>query len=565
LNPEVQAARQRVADAQHDPAAHYGLAQAFDRAGDPAAAIASLDVALRLAPAFAEAHNLKGILLAGRGETERAIESFGRAIDARPGYARAHNNLGNSLRTLGRIDEAERAIAEAVRLQPDYQLAQHNLGAIRQARGKSDDAVAALNASLALNPQFRPSWIALAAAERQRGNAEQAIAAYQQAINLAPSQSSDERVGLAETLDECGFHDAAQQAYAAALQVKPDHLAAALGLHLGLPQVYADNNAIDVARAHFASGLNALERDFSRLHAGLDRDAALDAWRWSNFFLAYQGRDDRELQRRYARLVANAIDAKAPELRAPVAPMRHRPGDRIRIGFVSGFLTDGTVGNYFLRWITELDRNVFEVFVYQLAPRADALTHKIRVRADRLVEPLGAAASIGPLARTIRADALDVLVYPEVGMDARCVVLAAMRLATVQCAGWGHPVTTGHQTIDYFLSVDAMEPADADAHYVERLIRLPGLGTAYPRPALRADSITEARATLRARLRIPAESPVFLCSQSLFKVLPDDDALFARVLAAAPGSMLLLFEGPHREVSAQTLQRLGKAMAARAM
>ena len=38
----------------------------------------------------------------------------------------------------------------------------------------------------------------------------------------------------------------------------------------------------------------------------------------------------------------------------------------------------------------------------------------------------------------------------------------------------------------------------------------------------------------RARLGLPEGVPLLLCPQSLFKIHPDNDALFARVLAAAP-------------------------------
>ena len=53
----------------------------------------------------------------------------------------------------------------------------------------------------------------------------------------------------------------------------------------------------------------------------------------------------------------------------------------------------------------------------------------------------------------------------------------------------------------------------------------------------------------------------FLCPQSLFKIHPDNDALFARVLAAAPGAQLVLFEGRHPALTAKYLARLDGALA----
>lgn len=134
-------------------------------------------------------------------------------------------------------------------------------------------------------------------------------------------------------------------------------------------------------------------------------------------------------------------------------------------------------------------------------------------------------------------------------MDQVTFALAAMRLAPRQYAAWGHPVTTGHATIDGFLSCAAMEPPDADAQYTEKLIRLPGIGTRFRRQALPAPM---ARETISA----PRDATLLLCPQSLFKMHPDNDALFARVLSANPRAMLVLFRGRHPAITDQLMRRL---------
>ena len=564
MNPQILAARAAVLQRPRDPAAHYALAQLQDRAGDLAGALDSARAALEAAPDFAPAHNLRGLLLAGRGDFDAAIASFRQAIRCNPDFARAFNNLGNGLRAAGRIDEAQAAFAQAVALQPDYALAHHNLGAVRQALGNTGEAAVAFARAVELDPAFRPGWTGLAVAQRDNGRLDAAMTAFRQAIALDPPGSSAERLALAELMTDSGLHDDAAQIYAKELTAHPDSLRAALGFHLALPQVYANGAAIDDARARYAAGLTALERDFDRLHAPLDLAATLEAWRWSNFFLAYQGRDDRALQEQYARLLRRAVDSKAPGWRSSILPRPTR--SRIRVGFASAFFTDGTVGQYFGRWVTGLDRARFEIFVYQVGGRADATTARIAAVADRFHHATGPDAEILRLADSIRDDALEVLVYPELGMDTRCMVLAALRLAPVQCAAWGHPVTSGHDPIDYFFTPHGMEPDDGDAHYTERLVRLPGIGTTYPRPTLAGHASNDddaARAQLRERLGMPTGAPLFLCPQALFKILPDDDALFASVLSAVPGSALLVFEGRHRAVTGQYLRRLATALAGR--
>jgi CRISPR-associated protein Csy1 len=152
----------------------------------------------------------------------------------------------------------------------------------------------------------------------------------------------------------------------------------------------------------------------------------------------------------------------------------------------------------------------------------------------------------------VRADAPDVVVYPELGMDATTFSVAALRLAPLQCAAWGHPVTTGHPTIDVFFSCAAMEPPGAAAHYTETLVTLPGIGTRYSRPDVPP-------AASRASLGLPDGAALFLCPQSLFKIAPDDDALFARVLAEVPDACLVVFEGRHPALTARYRARLEAA------
>jgi CRISPR-associated protein Csy1 len=277
-------------------------------------------------------------------------------------------------------------------------------------------------------------------------------------------------------------------------------------------------------------------------------EARVDNLRWSNFLLAYQGRDDLELQQRYAELVAGILAPGAPA--APLARVRNR-GERIRAGFVSAFFRQSTVGHYFLSWITDLPRDVFDVHVYHLHGSDDPLVRQMRESASVFRECPRLMPS--RVAQVIRNDALDVLVYPELGMDATSFVLAALRLAPVQCAAWGHPVTTGHPAIDVFFSSDDMEPANADSLYSERLERLPGIGTRYAMPAAPADGT-------RARFGLPVGRPLYFCPQSLFKIMPDDDALFARVLGAVPDAALVLCNGRNDDVTKRHRGRLEAAL-----
>jgi CRISPR-associated protein Csy1 len=193
----------------------------------------------------------------------------------------------------------------------------------------------------------------------------------------------------ADLLADAGRIDEARREYATAARLEPASLRAALGSHLLLPHCYADPGEVASVRAEYARGLEWLHE-----HAGEFRfdsaDQALAQASWTNFFLAYQGDDDRALQARYGDFLARLLEPLVPELLAPRprrvvaanAPARIGQPERIRVGFLSHFFVDGTVGRYFAPWITRLDRSRFEVFVYHGNERTDALTQSLAGAAD---------------------------------------------------------------------------------------------------------------------------------------------------------------------------------------
>ena len=63
----------------------------------------------------------------------------------------------------------------------------------------------------------------------------------------------------------------------------------------------------------------------------------------------------------------------------------------------------------------------------------------------------------------------------------------------------------------------------------------------------------------RARFGLPTDAPLFLCSQSLFKIHPDNDAMLARVLEAAPRAQLVIFAGRDPSLTARMAARFARA------
>ncbi|HEY0833168.1 MAG TPA: O-linked N-acetylglucosamine transferase, partial [Azospirillum sp.] len=339
---------------------------------------------------------------------------------------------------------------------------------------------------------------------------------------------------------------AADRALDAALAVAPGHLRARLLKLRLVPVIYDDEAEIGRWRARFTANLEALTAGVPPSAAAFEAVAET-----TNFYLNYQGLDDREPATRWGDYVHAVAVARFPDMAAPPRSKR-KSGGRVRVGFRSAHLVDHTVLHLFRAWMTGLDRDRFEVFAY--APAAgDAETERLAREVEHLRR-------FGPdferNARTVRSDGLDVLVHLDVGMEALGTCYGALRLAPVQAAAWGHPVTTGLPNMDLFLSSNAMEPEGGEAHYRERLVRLPGLGIAFDPPPL------PARPADRAALGVGADDTLFFCAQSLFKLLPQHDHVWAEIAARVPGARFLFLRTSGAEVVDGFMRRLDRAFGA---
>jgi predicted O-linked N-acetylglucosamine transferase (SPINDLY family) len=134
------------------------------------------------------------------------------------------------------------------------------------------------------------------------------------------------------------------------------------------------------------------------------------------------------------------------------------------------------------------------------------------------------------ICRQIVKDGLHVLIFPDIGMSPKTTMLAALRLAPVQCMAWGHPVTSGLPSVDYFLSSELMEPSGAQRYYSERLVLLPGIGICIDKRPIPRPLMVKGR----ANWGIPEDATVYLCCQSLFKYLPRNDQILPAIARSVP-------------------------------
>jgi predicted O-linked N-acetylglucosamine transferase (SPINDLY family) len=450
-----------------------------------------------------------------------AVDLIGRAVSVRPDFAAAHANLALALIDLGRHAEAAVACRRAISLKPSHAEAHAYLGAVLRLQGELDAAASSYRTAVTLDPSFAQAHVNLGNVLHELGRNDEAVAAFRQATIVAP-YLAEAHSNLGAVLKDRGEADEAIARLRRALALKPGLAAARWQLCMArLRVVYADAGEIAACRDAYAADLQALDEACRTDPAFAAASAQHAVGAAQPFFLPYQGKCDKDLQAVYGALAARLMARRHPLWATPPPPPARAPGEKLRIGFVSGYFHAHSVWKIPLRgWLEQLDRQKFRIFGYCTQSRRDEHTRMAERLCERFVQ---ANLSVDEWCRTIRDDNPHVVIFPEIGMDAMTAKLAALRLAPVQATSWGHPQTSGLSTIDYFLSSDLMEPPDAEAHYTERLERLPNLSIHYTPPALPA--MTATRAEIGAR----DTAVIYWCCQSLFKYLPQFDDVFPRI------------------------------------
>ena len=233
-----------------------------------------------------------------------------------------------------------------------------------------------------------------------------------------------------------------------------------------------------------------------------------------------------------AQILTIAAGLRASESLLPLP----RAGRKLRVAFVNRHFGSQTETYTTLPTFEQLDPERFEVhlFVHHASNSALEMYARNRVAGFQVLPE-----AIDDQVATLRAAELDVIVFGTnvTAVNNEVTQLALHRMAPLQVVNNSSCVTTGLREIDLYVSGDQTECADAPDHFTERLGLLPGPAHAFN---YAADAQEPKLTWTREVLGVPQDAVLFVSAANFYKVIPEMQHTWAKLLAAVPGSRLLL-------------------------
>ena len=336
-------------------------------------------------------------------------------------------------------------------------------------------------------------------------------------------------------------------------------LAARVNAAVLVPPVVPPSEELDTLRDLLRSDLRALASQNLRALSArgiegdeIDYDEAIIRRVGRTLFnLAHQcGDDDKDIMF----LLASTLTRAAPSLIEAVPELGSQHHDRVRLGFASAHLCDHSIGKMLADPIIFLARDPrLEVYALHVAFGPSADEDHVRVYLKELLGERSYALSrdVREARKEVISFALDVLVFPDLGMEVPSYLLAFSRLARVQCAWWGHPVSTGLPSIDYWLGLDT-ERDGAFQEYSEQLVRFSHVNTAPFHPQ---QGTPPNRSEIVDVERDPGGA-LYMVLGRLFKVHAIFDDILLDLLHRDPTGVVVLVGEPQEPLTMKTYERI---------
>ncbi len=358
-------------------------------------------------------------------------------------------------------------------------------------------------------------WVRRALGDMQARRFAAAEASFREAARLAPDDARIQ-ADIATLCIMQNRHDDAEVPLARALSLEPEH-------------PYALCVYTYIRQRHCAW------RGIGELHARVCRvlDRGIDPrYRFSVFPILSMPTTPHQ-QRVAAEWTASMFAQPAA---VPCPELAMRSDERLRIGFVTSDFRPHPRVNLMMELWERIDRRRFEMFAYGLLPSD---TGPVGRRIERAFEHFVDVTGDSPqhIAKRIREDRVAI-VFDLNGYTTHArEAVFALRAAPVQVNAIGFQCTLGTTWHDYILCDRYCIPNHLQRFYSERPLYMPHM--LYPSDTTR---LPAGPPPSRAACGLPDRGFVFCCFNNAYKILPEVFAIWMRLLAKVPQSVLWLLE-----------------------
>ncbi|HEY4353152.1 MAG TPA: tetratricopeptide repeat protein [Paraburkholderia sp.] len=432
------------------------------------------------------------------------------------------SSLGRLRHRLGDFAEAAQCFERCLRVDPVRAESWFDLANTSIAMHQWQAAESHVRQGLKLAPNSPDGWYVLGFLYERQGRLSDAVPPYRKSMELDPRAHTAHNLAL--VLDQVGDLPGGARLMEYAVRLAPH-------LYEGLSQlVYTKRKLCDW------DGLSDLS---ARLIAAVDAGAeGIGPFA----LLAENATPAQQLRcaRTFARQLARGVRTDAPHETLP-SPDRHSAA--LRVGFVSSGFNRHATGLLVVDLIERLRASNLTTIAFATTPgdRSD-----LRRRLERAFGEFHDVAlqSAETIARQIHAARIDVLI----DVDGYCMGslprLFALKPAAIQINWLAYPGSLGAPWYDYLIADAFLIPPQQREHYDEKIACLPRCYQ--PTDTTRV----VAEPPRRAALGLPADAFVYCCFNASWKITPETFALWMRILASVPGSVLwLLDERPDSTVT----------------
>ncbi len=468
---------------------------------------------------------------------------------------------GIELQTAGHAAEASALFRAVLADHPDNAIALYSLAALLMKQPVGAEALALVEHGVQVAPGFSPLWFAHAMVMQGLGRKEEALQSYDRAVQLKPNYT-EALINSGALLREMHRHREALLRFNEVLGFNPNHEAALGNCGILLTEFKRSDRAIAMFERLLALNPNYTYGPgllcYERLHIcdwrHFDRDAAtiIDGIRAGRRvcktlgLMAISGRaSDHFLA---ARIFANHWLQKPPRRLWNGERYGHA---RLRIAYVSPDLREHPVGHLMAGVFERHDKTRFETYAFSLGIDDNSrLRARMQTAFDHFIDVRGLGSQqIAELMREHEIDiAIDLAGYTT---DSRIEVFG-WRPAPLQITYLGYPGTLGCDYFDYILADRHVIPPEHEVFYSERVACLPN---AYL--PTDASIVPAERTPTRAECGLPETGAVFCSFSHDYKINPAMFAVWMRLLAQTPGSVLWLVS--RNEFSQGNLRREAQA------